>query len=271
MIKVLIVEDEDIIRTGLVYTINWIGMGCTVVGEARNGAQGLEMILEQSPDLVITDIKMPKLNGIEMLAQAEKSRSFKSIILTSYSEFHYAKKAIELRVTDYLLKPIDEEQLGEIIAKIQDEMKEETRYTKILEITKDRTISELEHWSIYHNIHVTPDLYVEEALSMIQESYQQKLSIERVAEDLGISSSYLSRKIKETTKQTFLEILNKYRIQQSIGLLNRNTHRIYEIAELTGFSDYKHFCSVFKKYTGISPTEYVKSANSAVCTSKPDK
>ncbi len=265
MLKVLIVEDEDIIRNGLVHTINWLEMGCSVVGAARDGIQGLEMIMKYSPDFVITDIKMPRLGGIEMLNLAQKERSFKSIILTCYSEFEYVKKAIEMQVFDYLLKPIDEEKLGEIITKIQNEIDQKRRYSHIMEIAKNVTIIELERWSIYSNMEVTPNLYVKQALDKICQFYQQKLNIEQVAEELGISISYLSRKIKEFTGQTFLDILNKYRIQKSVQLLNSGKYRIYEISRLTGFSEYKYFYRVFKKYTGMSPTEFIKSADHAVC------
>ena len=100
---------------------------------------------------------------------------------------------------------------------------------------------------------------------MICEQYAGKLTIESAAEELGISISYLSRKLKEYTDQTFLDILNKYRIQKAVNLLRDGKWRVYEIAEQVGFSEYKYFCSVFRKYTGMSPTEFVKSANQAIC------
>ena len=84
--------------------------------------------------------------------------------------------------------------------------------------------------------------------------------MEAISEELGVSASYLSRKFKEVTGQTFLDFLNKYRVQQAIVLLNTQKYRISEISEATGFTDYKHFCSVFKKYTLKSPTKFVKGA-----------
>ena len=118
MLKVLIVEDEDIIRKGLAYTIDWVSMGYTVVGEAANGEEGLEKIKELIPDVVIADIRMPKLDGITMIREASKYIKFESIILTSYAEFEYAQQAIGLKVFDYMLKPIDEAALQETMIRL---------------------------------------------------------------------------------------------------------------------------------------------------------
>jgi two-component system, response regulator YesN len=98
MLKVLIVEDEEIIRRGLVYTIDWLSMDCMVVGSAENGREGLAMLQQHEIDLVIVDIIMPELNGMEMLEAAQnlEIKPFKSIILTSHANFEYARKAVHL-------------------------------------------------------------------------------------------------------------------------------------------------------------------------------
>ena len=119
MLKVLIVEDEELIRKGLVYTYNWSAHNCVVVGEAESGESGLEMIRQLSPDIVITDIRMGEMDGLEMIQRGYETHTFHSILLTGYSEFEYAKRALSLRVTDYLLKPVDEEKLTAAIEKIK--------------------------------------------------------------------------------------------------------------------------------------------------------
>ena len=96
------------------------------------------------------------------------------------------------------------------------------------------------------------------AIGKIKEHFAEKISIEGISEELGVSASYLSRKFKEVTEQTFLDFLNKYRVQQAVAMLNTRQYRISEISEATGFTDYKHFCSVFKKYTLKSPTKFIK-------------
>ena len=116
MYRVMIVEDEELLRKGLIFTFDWASLNCLIVGEARNGKEGLEMIRTLNPDLVITDIKMPVMDGLTMLSQF-KQASFESIIMTGFEEFDYAKKAIELNVAKYITKPIDEKELR---AAIQD-------------------------------------------------------------------------------------------------------------------------------------------------------
>ena len=106
MDKVLLVEDEDIIRRGLLYAVDWLKEDCVVVGEAMDGIDGLEKIDTLRPDIVITDVKMPYLDGLGMLEQ-RRDRGYEAIILSGYDEFSYAKRAISLDVTEYLLKPVD--------------------------------------------------------------------------------------------------------------------------------------------------------------------
>jgi len=260
MLKVLIVEDEEIIRRGLVYTIDWMSMDCMVVGAAENGKDGLAMLQQYEIDIVIADIIMPIMTGIEMLeaAQSMDIKPFKSIILTSYATFDYAHKAVHLQVADYLLKPVDEDELSKTINRIRRSMEESKAYSNIIALTQKRDIGKLVDWDVYLNEDTLKNSYVAQALYKIRDHYHEKISIDSIAEELDVSGSYLSRKFKEATAQTFLEILMRYRIQKAIGLLQKGTYRVYEVSDLTGFGDYKHFCAVFKKYTKTSPTEFVK-------------
>ena len=112
MLKVVVVEDEELVRRGIVLAVDWASVDCVVVGEASNGEEGLEVIRRYHPDLVITDIKMPKLDGIEMLRQlrAEGNDAY-AIFLTAYSDFDYAQAAVRLGAVDYLLKPFQDGEL----------------------------------------------------------------------------------------------------------------------------------------------------------------
>lgn len=248
MIRLIIVEDEDFIRRGLVHTMDWLGMECIVVGEAADGKAGLEMIRALKPDVVISDIRMPYLDGIAMIKEALVDLDFKSVLLTSYAEFDYAKRAIEINVSSYLLKPVAEEDLAKAILKIREELAEK-------KIQKQSLTDEI---GTIIRQEAEKEYYVVKTLESIVGQYDKKLSIEGVSEELGISASYLSRRFKKVTGSTFLEILNEYRVIQSVKLLASGQYRVGEIAEKTGFSDYKHFYSVFKKCTGISPSEYIR-------------
>ncbi|NOU98909.1 response regulator transcription factor [Paenibacillus planticolens] len=257
MLRVIIVEDEEIIRKGLVHGIDWQSMHCTVVGDTDDGQKGLQLIQQHRPDLVITDIRMPIMNGIDMLEKAVRIYAFHSIILTSYTEFEYAKQAISLKVFEYLVKPVDEIKLAEIIGNIKN-IRQGRVYHDINNITK--TIGDTQQMDVDGFLigEYNQNYYVSETIKKIKSEYHKKLTIEAIADGLGVSPSYLSRKLKEVTSKTFLDILNKYRLQIAVELLATGKCRIYEIASMTGFNDYKYFCIVFKKYTGTSPTNFMK-------------
>ena len=111
MYRVLLVEDEEIIRKGIRYSVPWEEYGCTVIGEAENGEIGEEKIAELRPDIVITDITMPMKSGLEMIADTHDQYKYIAIILTGYSEFEYAQQAIHNGVAAYVLKPLDMEEM----------------------------------------------------------------------------------------------------------------------------------------------------------------
>ena len=120
MLKVVGVEDEELVRKGIVLTVDWAGAGCAVVGEAANGEEGLEVIRRYRPDLIVTDIRMPKLDGIEMLRRLrEEGNRAHVVFLTAYSDFSYAQSALKLGAADYLLKPFHDGELEETIARIR--------------------------------------------------------------------------------------------------------------------------------------------------------
>ena len=253
MLNVIIVEDEEIIRKGLVYTIPWDTFGCRIVGDAPDGLSGLALIRQQKPDLVITDIIMPALNGLEMLQKAREDAelTFDAVVLTSYTEFSYARKALQLGAADYLLKPVDEQELEKVLVKIRSSRERQNEMRLEEEVV-------LVDWSEYLNEQNLCNSYVSQTLYRIRDHYDEKLSIEALADELAVSASYLSRKFKEATGHTFGELLSKYRIQKAITLLRQGTYRVYEISDRTGFGDYKNFCVVFKKYMQCSPKEYQK-------------
>lgn len=257
MVKILVVEDENIIRKGLIGTIDWLSAGFVVAGEAINGKDGLEKIEKIKPDLVITDIRMPIMDGLEMLRKAEeKGFKFEKILLTSYGEFEYAQEGIKLGVIDYILKPIDEDIFYKALEKAKEKIKRRETLETVKNISEDDT--ELEFFNPKIFLGKDKNIYVDKAIEKIISSYAEKLNIKDIAEELDISASYLSRKFKDVTGETFLDILNKYRIQKSIKLLQKQEYKIYEISEKVGFTDYKHFCNVFKKYLHTAPGDFAK-------------
>lgn len=149
MIKVLIVDDEPFIRQGLKILIDWEQYGYEVVGEAANGIEAIKELEVKDIDLIIADIKMPEMNGLELIeyVRANMLNEVKFIVLSGYYEFEYAKKAIKCNVTDYILKPINKEELIKVLGAFkEDHIKQEQRHTiqKIRDkVIYDRYLNEI--------------------------------------------------------------------------------------------------------------------------------
>ena len=114
MYKVIVVEDETMVRRGIILTIDWAALDCVIAGEAANGEEGAELAVRLSPDIIVTDVKLPRMDGVEMITKLrEQGCRAKFIILTAYSDFKYAQSALRLGVSDYLLKPLRDGDLGQ--------------------------------------------------------------------------------------------------------------------------------------------------------------
>ncbi|SHK67483.1 two-component system, response regulator YesN [Selenomonas ruminantium] len=244
MLRIVLVEDEDIIRRGLVETVDWAAMGAEIAGEAADGEEALPLIRELRPDVLITDIRMTNMDGLELARRlrAENIRP-KLVFLTSYTDFEYVREALRLQAADYLLKPVDDEALAKLIRKLGAEQQEDLPFA-----------AELSRAAASKNP------YVRAAWQAITEKYQHHISLEQVAEEQLVSVSYLSRKLKEEAGDTFGTLLAKYRLQQAVQLLRTGTLRVYEVAEQTGFGDYKNFCQVFRRYLHTTPRTIIQES-----------
>ncbi len=252
MLKLIIAEDEEIIRRGLVATIDWAAMGAEVVGDAADGLEAWQLVESNKPDILLTDIRMPRLSGLQL---AEKLReagiSVHVIFLTSYADFSYAQRAVRLGACDYLLKPVDEEELMDVLTRIRQQDK-----TSPAPASEEEEQVSLVDWQpLLADTRLNP--YVRDVLEFLSAHYQERLSVEEMSARQGVSASYLSRKLKETTGHTFNSLLTRFRLQQSLALLAEGRMRVYEVAEAVGFSDYKNYAQVFRKYLAMTPSQYV--------------
>lgn len=247
MLRVVVVEDEELVRRGIVMTVDWASVDCAVVGEAENGEQGLEVIKKCIPDIIITDVKMPKLDGISMIERlrAEGNDAY-VIILTAYSDFSYAQSAVKLGAVDYLLKPFRDGELEAVIERIQRRERENSRQydPKVCVLNIPDYVKE-------------KSKYVAEALLYISEHYNDPdISVGAIAYSLGLSESHLSHIFKKETSYTVAGYLTSYRIHMAMQLLRDCRVKVYEVAEKVGYRDVTYFSSAFKKATGVSPSDF---------------
>ncbi len=258
MIGIVIVEDESYIRKGMVVTTPWEEFGCKVIGEAGDGQEGYDLIEKLKPDIVITDVNMPVMDGIEMIRKLEHVSNAEYIIISGYSDFSYAQQAIKLGVRDYLLKPIDDDDFYRILRKVILNIEKKQRIARQQEqsqlIQEGKEILAREEGFDTHND--SRQKYVTKALEWIENHYSENIGISDAAFELEISESYLSRLFKSYMGYTFVEYLTSYRIREAIKLLKDHRIKIYEVAERVGYNDPKYFGILFKKQVGVSPITF---------------
>lgn len=243
MKRVVVVEDEALVRRGIVLAVDWASVDCVVVGEAENGQEGLALIREKQPDLIVTDIKMPVMDGLEMLRTLrDEGCTAKVIFLTAYSDFAYAQSALKLGAADYLLKPFHDGELEAAVERLTARPAPEPAPAAPATDGKRNK-------------------YVAEAIRYLEEHYgDAEISVGTVAEHLGLSEGHLSHLFKEETGQTLGAFLTQTRIRAAMALLKDCRSKVYLVAEQVGYRDITYFSSTFKKIVGMSPSDYQKTA-----------
>lgn len=255
MYKVVVIEDEDIIRKGLLFLIDWARHDCLVVAECVNGEEGVEAIEKYKPDIVVTDISMPIMDGLEMIEQTYERYDYSAVILSSYSDFEYAQNAIKYGVLRYLLKPLKKEELDEAILKAVEEREKKKLYASAAFSFRESVAEFLDENSCSYR---GQDELVMEILNFVHENYQKKILMSDLVKQMNYSDTFLNKKFKEATGSTFMEYVNRYRIQQAIKMLMNQKTSVQEVAWKCGIGEYKYFNTVFKKYMGCSPKEFVE-------------
>lgn len=247
MYQVLLVEDEIIVRTWLKKQVNWEACGFQVVVEAGNGRDAYELYENNSIDLVLTDIRMPVMDGIELLRKIRQDDTrVRFLILTCLDEFSLVKKAMDLDVTNYILKLTSEpDEIERELLRVKEFLDKESGKTSLPPNTGNQS-AEL----------VQKNQRLAAALNFLEEHYSEDISLALVAERVGVTPNYLGRIFFQHCGNTFTDELNKLRIKKAKQLLDDPAYRIYEVAKKTGFFNTTYFFRVFKKYEGCTPTEY---------------
>ena len=243
MYRVILVDDERLIVRVLSTVIPWEEYGCEIAGTAHDGVSGLELIRKVRPDIVLTDIRMPNMDGLTMLAAIRSEfPEIQMSVLTAYRDFEYARKAITLGVCRYLLKPSNLDELKEAVKLMVSRL---DAMPQLPEDPDDESVKE------------AGNHLVKAALAYMKEHCtEQHLSLGEVADHVYVSQWHLSKLLNRETDQSFFDLLGGMRIAKAKKLLADPALRIHEIAEMAGFSDVAHFSRSFKKMTGCTPGEY---------------
>ena len=239
MWKVMVADDELYMLEAMEKLFNWEKMGCQLIFNATNGKELLERMEKELPDIVITDVRMPLVSGIDVAKYIyEKELPTKVIILSAYEDFEYAREAIQYDVCGYIVKTSVIEMLPQVLQKT------------IKKLPKPVTEMETEEKKHSNDI-------LERLKKYISLHYTEKLTLEQIANDIHANGSYLSRVYKVKTGQNLFDAINKMKLKKAKEYMAKG-HKIYEVAQLVGFDDVSYFSRVFKKYEGCSPREYEK-------------
>jgi len=244
-LTLLIAEDEEIMRKELEMAINWNELGIKIIANAEDGIEGEKLIKELDPDIVLTDIKLPKQSGLDMIAACPMLYQ-NVIVLSGYTDFAYTRKAIQLGVYDYLEKPVDDEELENIISSLAERIRED--HLKEGDMKKENNFIPLPEKVNNHQINCT--------LEFIREHFAEPISLSEAAAYVKHSEKHLSTLFKEVVGINYLQYLNAYRINHAIELMKKEDLNITEISSLSGFPTPGYFSKLFRRFTGKTPREY---------------
>ena len=232
--SLLLADDEEHILNGIKNYIQKKSLVFREIYCARNGQEALDMIYQYHPDVMLLDVQMPVKNGLEIMKEANSAGVCpQTILLSGYESFEYVREALRQGAIDYLLKPC---RSTEILEK--------------LEAVVDPSLKQKE------NAASSKNAIVEQATDYIKKHLPEDLNLSMTAEFVGVSNAYLSTLFTQNLGCSFVDYLNRTRIEYACGYMHDSRMKIYEIAFRVGFRDEKYFSKVFKKVTGQSPTEY---------------
>ena len=237
-LRVLLVDDEIMIREGFKQLFDWEAHDCQVVGEAADGMEALGKIDSLKPDIVIMDINIPIMNGLKVIQLSRvKHPSIALVIVSGYDDFSYCQQALRLQITDYILKPVNYEEFGSCIDTLKISLFERrVLETPEPEAQEGRTITSITRF--------------------LQEHMGEDVSLGVLAEEFHLNPQYISQLFKSEIGVNFLTYLTNIRMEKAKKLLLSTALSIAEVSEQSGYGDYRVFTKVFKKAEGITPSQY---------------
>lgn len=248
--KIIVAEDEQRAREGICRLIKGISEDCQILAQASNGETALELILQLKPDVVFTDLKMPYMNGIQLISEIrQRGLPTEFVVLSAYADFQLAQQCISLDVMEYMVKPVMKGDLENVLMRLDARIKGQRVYTPRRESRDERLRNQ------YPDAHPM----VRRALDVIEKEYSQKITQAELAERLGISPQYFSYIFSKHVGEGFSAFLKKYRIRQAIRLVQGGEADKNEAAYLVGFSDVKYFYKVFREIMGKNVSEYFEA------------
>lgn len=241
-IKVLLADDEISILHGMLQIYDWEKNGFEIVGTALDGIKVLNMALELKPDVVIVDINMPLMSGLDVAERlCNEIPDILIIIVSGYSDAHYMRRAIQYRVFDYVFKPVRLEDFSATLEKAQMQV--------------------LNHFKEKENVPIKQSesqklTVAQQMVNYLNEHLSEEITLQMMAKKFHMNASYVSQYFKKETGMNFSTYISRLRIQTAEKLLRTTEQSVTEISEQVGFHDYRFFSRTFKQATGFTPSQY---------------
>ena len=235
-LRVLLVDDEIMIREGFKRLFDWEAHDCEVVGEAADGMEALSMIDSLKPDIAIMDINIPIMNGLKVIQMSRiKHPDIAFVIVSGYDNFSYCREALRLQITDYILKPVNYEEFRNCIDNL-----------KIAMFQHQEADRELPH----------EERAIHGITRYMREHLAEEISLSVLADEFHLNPQYISQLFKSEIGVGFLAYLTNIRMEHAKKLLLSTSLSIAEVSEQSGYGDYRVFTKVFKKSEGVTPSQY---------------
>ncbi|MDC7233190.1 MAG: response regulator [Spirochaetales bacterium] len=234
--KILIADDEKYVRLELRSLLQEF-LPQAEIEEVANGTQLKERLEQGGLHIAFVDIRMPGLTGLDVLKQIDfHHETIQVVILSGYSDFEYAQQAIRLGVSEYMLKPVTEEDLLPVLKKL------------------------LPAVQIRQTDHHADNKLIADAEKIIYRRYKEQIGVAQIAEELGVSPNYLSSQFKKYKNQTLTSYITDLRLNTSIEMLQMPGANVKTIAENLGYQSSRHFARLFREKYGKSPSEYIRES-----------
>lgn len=266
--KVLLADDEQIERMALAKRLQRHFGDSLVIWQAADGNEAVRLCFKERCQIVVMDISMPELNGVEAAEQIRRlDEGCEIIFLTAYDEFSYAKRAIAIHALDYLLKPCEEEELTAVMEEAMERIRKREQLEKLhMEREPEKKEKAAAAKEGERNI-LDPEepgrfgQAAEKIRRYIRSNYMKDISMQDAARMMNYSDAYFCKLFKQCFDQNFTAYLARFRVGEAKRLLQDKNASVREVSMMVGYYDANYFAKVFKRITGMNPSEYRDNFN----------